>query len=281
MSGVLSHVFAASSLLFVPGSRSDRFEKAGAAGAGLVVIDLEDAVGPADKETARDAALSFVDGRGSGWAVRINAVTTAPGIRDLAVLCDRENLPETLMVPMVERAAELDVVAGALGDRCPGLIPLIETPRGLRDALAIASHPKVVALMFGGADFSGELRVAVSWEPLLAARQQLLLACAEARTPAIDVPWIHLDDEDGLQTECEASRKLGFACKSAIHPRQIPVIERVFAPSEEEIAEAKEALRVYDETGGKAVRHNGRMLEAPMIKTYRAILARQEGETHA
>lgn len=274
-------MFAASSLLFVPGSRPDRFEKARAAGAGMVVIDLEDAVSPADKESARDTALSFADERGAGWAVRINAVATAAGIYDLAALCKRASLPSTLMVPMVESAAELDVVAGALGERCPELIPLVETPKGLRHALPIAAHPKVAAIMFGGADFAGELHVAVSWEPLLAARQQLLLACAEARVPAIDVPWIHLDDEDGLKAECEAARKLGFACKSAIHPRQIPAIEQVFAPSDAEIAEAKEALRIYEQAGGKAVRHNGRMLEAPMIKTYRAIIARQEGRSDA
>lgn len=272
-------MFAASSLLFVPGSRPERFAKAAAAGAGLVVIDLEDAVGPADKEAARKAALEQVASDRETFAIRINAVTTAEGIRDLAALTQANVLPATLMVPMVESATELDIVAGALGERCPALIPLIETPRGLRSALAIASHAKVSALMFGGADFSGELQVAVSWEPLLAARQQLVLACSEARTPLIDVPYIHLDDEEGLRRECEAARAIGITAKSAIHPRQVPVIEEVFAPTAEQLAEAEEALRVYEETGGKAVRHKGRMLEAPMIKTYRAILARSAGRT--
>jgi citrate lyase subunit beta/citryl-CoA lyase/(S)-citramalyl-CoA lyase len=274
-------MFAASSLLFVPGSRPDRFAKAGAAGAGLAVIDLEDAVGPADKDGARAAAIDHAGGAGPRWAVRINGVATAAGIRDLAAFCEADALPAMLMVPMVEHPAELDVIAGCLGDRCPDLIPLVETPKGLRHALAIAEHPKVAALMLGGADFAGELRTAVAWEPLLAARQQIVLACAEARIPAIDVPYIHLDDEDGLLAECRQARVLGFSCKSAIHPRQIAVIEQVFSPSVEEIAEAAEALRIYEESGGEAIRHRGRMLEAPMIKTYRAILARQEGQTHA
>lgn len=279
--GWFETVFAASSLLFVPGSRPDRFAKAAAAGAGLVVIDLEDAVGPADKESAREAALKQVREAGEGFAIRINAVTTPEGIRDLAALTQSDTLPATLMVPMVETATELDIVASAFGERCPALIPLIETPRGLRSALAIASHDKVSALMFGGADFSGELQVAVSWEPLLAARQQLVLACAEARTPLIDVPFIHLDDEAGLERECEQARAIGITAKSAIHPKQVPVIERVFAPTAEQVAEAEEALKVYEETGGKAVRHKGRMLEAPMIKTYRAIIARSKGQAHA
>ncbi|WP_394730077.1 HpcH/HpaI aldolase/citrate lyase family protein [Altererythrobacter sp. GH1-8] len=268
-------MFAASSLLFVPGSRPERFPKAAAAGAGLVIIDLEDAVGPADKETAREAALKQVRDAGEGFAIRINAVTTPEGIRDLAALTQSDVLPETLMIPMVESEVELDIVARALGERCPDLLPLIETPRGLRSALAITSHAKVAALMFGGADFSGELQVAVSWEPLLAARQELILACAEARKPLIDVPYIHLDDEDGLRRECELARSIGITAKAAIHPKQVPMIEDVFAPTAEQVAEAEEALRVYEETGGKAVRHKGRMLEAPMIKTYRAILARK------
>lgn len=274
-------MFAASSLLFVPGSRPERFAKAAAAGAGLVVIDLEDAVGPADKETARAAALKQVAEDRASFALRINAVTTAAGIRDLAALTETEILPEVLMVPMVETTTELDIIVSAIGEACPALIPLIETPRGLRSALAIASHDKVSALMFGGADFSGELQVAVSWEPLLGARQQLVLACAEARVPLIDVPYIHLDDEEGLRRECLAARAIGITAKSAIHPRQVPVIEQVFAPTSQQIAEAEEALRVYEETGGKAVRHKGRMLEAPMIKTYRAVLARSKGQSHA
>lgn len=267
-------MFAASSILFVPGSRPERFSKASAAGSGLVIIDLEDAVGPADKETAREAALKRIAEDSETFAIRINGVMTPEGIRDLATLTTSDVLPQTLMVPMVESATELDIIAAALGERCPSLIPLIETPRGLRSALEIVSHEKVSALMFGGADFSGELQVAVSWEPLLAARQAMVLACAEARKPLIDVPFIHLDDEEALRRECEAARAIGITAKSAIHPKQVPIIEEVFAPTAEQVAEAEEALRVYEETGGKAVRHRGRMLEAPMIKTYKALLAR-------
>ncbi len=274
-------MFAANSLLFVPGSRPERFAKARSSGAGLVVIDLEDAVGPADKDTARAAALEQVGEAGDGFAIRINGVATAAGIRDLAALVESDVLPSILMVPMVEAPVELDIVAGALGERCPEIIPLIETPRGLRHALAIASHSHVCALMFGGADFSGELQVPVSWEPLLGARHQLVLACAEARIPLIDVPYIHLDDEGGLRRECESARAIGITAKSAIHPLQVPVIEQVFAPTAAQIAEAEEALRVYEENGGKAVRHKGRMLEAPMIKTYRAVLARSKGQPNA
>jgi citrate lyase subunit beta/citryl-CoA lyase/(S)-citramalyl-CoA lyase len=274
-------VFVAASLLFVPGSRPDRFAKARAAGAGLTVIDLEDAVAAADKAMARTAALAQVNGAPQGWAIRINGVRTAAGILDLAALIDAPALPDTLLIPMVEDVGDLAVVAGALGDRCPKLIPLIETPCGLRHALAVAQHPMVSAVMFGGGDFSCELGVELAWEPLLAARQQFVLACAEARKAAIDVPFIRLDDEAGLAEECARSRSIGFAAKAAIHPAQLAAITAAFLPSEAELAEAREALAAYEAGGGQAVRFRGRMLEAPFIIRYRAIIARHEEQSHA
>ena len=123
-------MFAANSLLFVPGSRADRFAKAKAGGADLTVIDLEDAVAAEDKDSARQAAFVQMKQHREGWAIRINAVTAPAGVRDLAALLDCETLPETLLIPMVEHVGEIAVVAGALGERCPALVPLIETPRG-------------------------------------------------------------------------------------------------------------------------------------------------------
>lgn len=274
-------MFVAASLLFVPGSRPDRFAKARAAGAGLTVIDLEDAVAPADKHSARAAALAQVAGAPQGWAIRINAVRTAAGIRDLAALIESPALPQTLLVPMVEDAGDIAVLEGALGERCPQLVPLIETPRGLRHARVVARHAKVAAVMFGGGDFSGELGVELAWEPLLAARQQFVLACAEARKPAIDVPFVGLDDEAGLAAECARARALGFSAKAAIHPSQLRAIHLAFLPSEAEVAEAREALAAYEAGGGQAIRFRGRMLEAPFIIRYRALLARHEEQNHA
>jgi len=267
-------VFAAASLLFVPGSRPDRFAKAKAAGAGLTVIDLEDAVAADDKVSAREAALAHIAPQPEGWGIRINAVTTLAGVRDLAAMGEAKVLPSVLMVPMVEASAELDVVAGVLGERCPNLVPLVETPRGLRNALEIVSHAKVSALMLGGADFSSELGVELEWDPLLGARHAMVLACAEAGKPAIDVPYIHLDDEGGFAEECARAAALGFLCKAVIHPRQVPHANAAFAPSDDEIAEAREALAAYKAGGERAIRFKGKMLEAPFVKKYRAVLAR-------
>ena len=268
-------MFAANSLIFVPGSRPDRFAKAQASGAGLTVIDLEDAVAAADKDTARAAALTQVAGGGSGWAIRCNGIATAAGIADLAAFVAAETLPPLLLVPMVESAVELEIIARVLGERCPELIPLIETPKGLRQALEIAKAPNVAGVMFGGADFSGEMGVALSWEPLLAARSALLLACAEAKVPAIDVPHIDLDNLAGLEEECARARSLGFAAKAAIHPAQVAAIEAAFTPTAAEVAEAEEAIAAYLAAGERAIRFKGKMLEAPVVKRYRAVLSRK------
>lgn len=275
-------VFSAASLLFVPGSRPDRFAKAKAAGAGLTVIDLEDAVPADEKDSARKSALDHIRSEPAmGWAIRINAVTTADGIRDLAALTTSETMPPYLLVPMVEAATEVEIVASALADACPALIPLIETPKGLRHAHEIAGAAKVAAMMFGGGDFSAELGVELAWEPLLAARQQFVLACSEHALPAIDVPYIHLDDEAGLAEECSRAEEIGFDAKAAIHPRQIVAIEAAFEPGEETVNAAKEALQAYEEAGERAIRYKGRMLEAPLVKKYRAVIARKEGKQNA
>lgn len=274
-------MFAANSLIFVPGSRPERFAKAQSSGAGLTVIDLEDAVAAADKDTARAAALAQVASAGPEWAIRCNGIATAAGIADLAAFVSAEALPSILLVPMVESAVELEIIARVLGDRCPELIPLIETPRGLRQALEIASAPKVAGVMFGGADFSGELGVALAWEPLLAARSALLLACAEARVPAIDVPYIDLDDLAGLEEECARGRALGFAAKAAIHPAHVAAIEAAFIPTAAEVTEAEEAVAAYLTAGERAIRFKGKMLEAPVVKRYRAVLSRKGPTSNA
>ncbi len=274
-------MFAANCFIFVPGSRPERFAKAQASGAGLVVIDLEDAVATADKDAARAAALEQVASGGSGWAIRCNGIATEAGIADLAAFVSAQALPPLLLVPMVESAVELEIISRVLGERCPELIPLIETPRGLRHAREIACAPKVAAVMFGGADFSGELGVALSWEPLFAARSALLLACAEAKVPAIDVPFIDLDNLVGLAEECVRARALGFAAKAAIHPAQVAAIEAAFTPTAAELAEAEEGIAAYLAAGERAIRFKGKMLEAPVVKRYRAVLYRRGNVSNA
>lgn len=268
-------------LLFVPGGRPDRFAKALASGADAVCVDLEDAVPPADKAAARAAAIAALsDPATPDLSLRINGVTTRAGLEDLVTLGDAGAMPALLLVPKVESAEAIEVVRGALGDACPPIVPLIETPKGLRRAHAIASAPGVAAAMFGGGDLAGELGVALAWEPLFTARGQFVLACAEAGVPAIDVPFLHLDDAAGLADETRRARALGFAAKAAIHPGQIKAIRAGLAPTPQEIADAQAAAAAFAAAGGAAVRHKGRMLEAPIMRRYFRILSQAE-QAHA
>lgn len=251
-----------SSLLFVPGDRPDRIAKARGSAAELVCVDLEDAVAEDAKEQARAGAVRIAGECDQRLAIRINRIASRHGIADLHALCDAP--PRTLLIPMCEDPAELRIVRAALGEEV-ALVPLVETVTGLNNAAAIAAAPGVCAIMFGGGDLSSELGVALAWEPLLTARSLLVMAAAAAQVPAIDVPFVRLDDVAGLTEECRRARALGFRAKAAIHPAQLEAIHDAFRPTESEREEARAALRAFGEGGGGAVRWNGRLLEAPMI----------------
>lgn len=131
--------------------------------------------------------------------------------------------------------------------------------------------------MLGGADLSAELGVKLEWEPMLVARGQFVMACAGAGVPAIDAPFLSLEDPDGLAEESRRARAMGFAGKAAIHPNQLAPIHSGFRPSDAERAEAEEALAAYATAGG-AIRHKGRMLEAPIVRRYRQLLGQERAD---
>ena len=258
------------SLLFVPGDRPDRIAKAIASDAEMICVDLEDAVADDKKDEARDHAITALAGR---VALRINRVASRAGIADLHALGDVGTA--TVLVPMCDHPSHIAIVRAAIGAQA-NIIPLIETVAGLHEAAAIARAPGVSAIMFGGGDLSSELGVDLAWEPLLTARSMLIMAAAEARIPAIDVPFTRLGDPDALAEECRRSAALGFSAKAAIHPEQIAAIHAAFKPSPEARAEAAEALAAWRAGGGGAVRHKGRMIEAPFIARLQRISGEQD-----
>ena len=171
--------------------------------------------------------------------------------------------------------AEIDIVHAVLGPDV-ALLPLIETVKGLRVADAIAAAPGIGGVMLGGADFAGELGVTMSWDALFAARAHIAMACASAKVPSIDVPWLDLDNLDGLADEVGRVKAMGLTAKSVVHPKHVAVVHRMMRPSAEDIAEAREAEAAYAAAGEAAVRFNGKMLEAPVMMRYRRILALEE-----
>jgi (S)-citramalyl-CoA lyase len=259
------------SLLFLPGNRPDRFAKALASAADVVCIDLEDAVPPANKEEARTAALAALGD--SRLILRVNGLANEWGGADLAAIISAKVKPSHILVPMVDDAIGFRAATAHLAALGIGLIPLIETPKSLRLAHEIGAVEGVTALMFGGGDFSAALGVEMAWEPLRTARGQFLIAAAEAGVATIDVPWIRLDDPEGLAEECIRAQSLGFYAKAAIHPDQIAAIHQAFRPTDEELSVAREAEQAFAQAGGAAVKFKGQMLEAPIMTRYRHRLA--------
>jgi citrate lyase beta subunit len=271
----MSQVSLRRSLLFVPGSRPERFAKAEASGADMVCIDLEDAVIAAEKDSARQAALAHMASAAAvERVIRINRVIEPEGQADLDALARATDLPSLVMLPKTESADEVTRAAAALAGKNVGIIALIESPRGLLNALAIAeAHESVVALMFGGADFSAELGADMSWDALLYARGQLAVVAAAAGVQLIDVPCLALKDEAVLAEETAKIMSLGFTTKSAIHPAQIAVIHQQFMPSAQAVEKAQRIVAASEAVGGGVVNVDGAMVDRPVVLAAERTLA--------
>lgn len=264
------------SWLFTPATRPDRFARAGEAGADVLIIDLEDAVAPGDKDRARAAALAHLDaGRGTApvQALRVNGLRTRAGLDDLRLLLESRAGPDAVILPKVETPDEprlADAWLAEAGSRA-ALVALIESARGLEVAPEIArSTPRLSALMFGAADLAADLGAPAAWEPLLYARSRVVAAAAAAGIGAIDAPYFDLKDQAGLEAELRAAVALGFAAKAAIHPGQVAAINAALTPSAAEVAEAREIL-AQNEAGVGVV--GGRMVDEAVARRARRILA--------
>jgi len=267
------------SLLFVPGSRPERFSKAMGAGADMVCIDLEDAVLPHEKDSARSAVADYcrqlsVAERMAELVVRCNCVSDANGLEDLRVLVSAELTPDLIMLPKVESAEDILKAADILKGTEIGLIALIESPLGILNAQVIAgADERLEALMFGGADFAAELRCEMTWEPLYHARAHLALVAAAAQQELIDVPFLDLEDEAGLSRETARVKAMGFTAKAAIHPRQVAAINAEYTPSEMEVSAARRVVEEFEKSLGGALLINGKLVDRPIVLSAKRCVA--------
>ncbi|WP_336792301.1 MULTISPECIES: HpcH/HpaI aldolase/citrate lyase family protein [Gordonia] len=251
----------ASTLLFVPGDRPDRFDKAAAAGADLVVLDLEDAVSADAKDAARANVAAWAAHR--PCAVRTNSADTRWFRADLDALSAKD---VTIMLPKAEDPA---VLAGIGGN----VIALIETARGVLNAPAIASVPGVVRLAVGTFDLAAELGVdPTDTEALLTTRGALVLASAAAGLPGpIDGVTAAIDEPDRIIADTAYARRLGFAGKLCIHPRQLRPAAAALRPTEAQIGWAR---RIVEASSGAVAQVDGEMVDKPVVDRAHAILAR-------
>jgi citrate lyase subunit beta/citryl-CoA lyase len=259
------------SYLYVPADQPDKLAGAAGRGADALIVDLEDAVALSRKDAARAAAASYLD-TATAW-VRINADTAAA---DLAALADRPGLAG-VVVPKAE-APLLHAVDELLADR-PGLpvLAVVETARGLRTLDAVATAPRVVRLGLGEADLAGELhlRPGPLREELWPIRSDVVIASAAAGLrPPVGPVHTAVRDREGLERTTELLLRQGFRARTAITPAQLPAINAVFTPGEDEIRRARAAVALLSPETGVAVTEDGRMVDRAVLRSAREVLDR-------
>jgi citrate lyase subunit beta / citryl-CoA lyase len=266
-------------LLFCPADRPERYQKA-AERSDAVILDLEDAVAPADKQRARGAILAQLGADGDGpeldpsrTIVRINPAGTEEFEKDLH--CLKHTPYQHVMLAKAESAAQLKELEGY------SVIALCETAAGIVNAAAIAAEPNVVALMWGAEDLLASLGGTSSRNDdggyravALHARSTMLLAARACRKEAIDSVYVNIPDLDGLAAETRDAAASGFGSKACIHPNQVAVVREAYAPSEADVAAATELLAAAAAAGTGVFQFQGKMIDGPILKHAESTLRR-------
>ena len=261
------------SFIFTPGLNPEMFPKALASGADMVCIELEDGIAIKDKDEARKNTINALKNlkinNDVELVVRVNCQRTKPGLLDLEAFISSKLNVKALMLPKVKTPDEITFIDDLLTD-CnmdTDLHVIMETNEALENIYDIAHASKrIVALYFGGVDMAAELRVPNSYENLIYARSKLVHAGASVGIDVIDVPYLDLEDMDGMKKEAELVRNLGFTGKGSIHPKQINILNEVFTPSEEEITKAKKIIDQFNASDTGLVVIDGQLIEKPVLR---------------
>ncbi len=268
------------SLLFVPGLRPDRFEKALEAGADIVCVDLEDAVTGDRKAEARTLTLPLFKDRKRPdieLMVRINGLSTPDGLKDLTAILESASPPPSIMIPKIRSAEEVQLVDALLSTgpaRETRFCVIIETNQGLDRAQQIAAaSPRIDSMILGAVDMSADLRCHKAWEPLLYTRSRLVHAAASAGIDLLDVPFLNLEDQEGLRDEAKRCAALGFTGKASIHPKQLPIIHEAFTPDAPTIEKAKRVCAAFQQDKTGLVVVDGELIELPVVRSMYRVLA--------
>lgn len=268
------------SFIFTPGLRPDMYPKALASGADIVCVELEDGIAPKDKTEARRNALALFEqpqaDDGVERIVRINSMREHFGIEDVNAVLASTTPPPALMMPKVRAPDEVVMLDQLLteAEHATRLHVIIETNEGLEAAFEIARcSDRIDAMFFGGVDMAAELRCVNSYDTLLYARSRVVHAAAAAGLDVIDVPFLDLDDPEGMRVEAEKVRDLGFAGKGSVHPKQIAALNEVFTPSTDKIAHARRIIAEFEKADTGLVVIDGKLIEKPVLREKYRIVA--------
>ncbi len=268
------------SFIFVPGLRPDMYPKALSCGADIVCVELEDGIAPRDKAEARKNALALFEqphaDDGVERIVRINSLRERFGIEDVLAVLVTDTPPPALMMPKVctpDEVVMLDQLLSEAG-HSTRLHVIIETNAGLEAAFDIAKcSDRIDAIFFGGVDMAAELRCRNSWEPLLYARSRVVHASTSAGLDVIDVPYLDLNDPEGMRVEAERARDLGFVGKGSVHPNQIAALNEVFTPTSDQIARARRIITEFETADTGLLVIDGKLIEKPVLRNMYRIVA--------
>ena len=261
------------SFIFTPGLKPEMFPKAIASGADMVCIELEDGIAIKDKNEARKNTIEALETlevkSGVELVVRVNCQRTKFGLLDLEAFISTKPKVKAIMLPKVKTPDEIAFIDDLLTD-CgldTDLHVIMETNEALESIYEIANASKrIVALYFGGVDMAAELRVPNEYKNLIYARSKLVHAGASVGVDVIDVPYLDLDDMDGMKKEAELVRDLGFTGKGSIHPKQINMLNEIFTPSKEEIVKAKRIVDQFNASNTGLVVIDGKLIEKPVLR---------------
>lgn len=267
----------ARSLLYTSAIRPERFGHLAASGAHVGVIDLEDGVPSRAREEARGHLATYLSRGDHGLrrAVRVNPMDSVDGLRDMLFLSSLDAWPDILVMSMVPGESHLEILRKLLDemrpDAHPGILVTIERPEAIANARAIARLAD--GLIFGSADYCASMGMSIgSGEKLKYARCTIANAAACHGIPAYDTACFDIGSISALEDESEAAKELGFHGKTAVHPNQIAVINRIFSPSADEIEKARKLILAYEEAGMGIVRGEGGMVGPPFYKAARKIV---------
>ena len=273
--GVATELNRVRSLLFVPGSDARKLSRALESAADAIVCDLEDAVAPADKPSAREAtagALAGSAGAGPLRLVRVNGAGTPWFDEDVEFV--RRLAPDGVVLPK----ATPESVA-ALGPEGPPVVAIVETALGVRQAYEIGCEKRVTALLVGAVDLGAEvgLEPREDAQEILYPRAKVAIdsAAAGLRGP-FDVVHLDLRDETGLAEQCRLARSLGFRGKACIHPGQIGTINALFSPSERELEWARGVVEAFESRDEGVLALNGAMVDLPVVERARRVIEEAE-----
>jgi (S)-citramalyl-CoA lyase len=249
------------------------FAKALASGTDIVCIELEDGIAPKDKAKARQKALAVFKtpqaNDGVERVLRINSMRERFGMEDVNAIISTKTPPPALMMPKVKTPDEVVLLDQLLTEagHITRLHVIIETNEGLEAAYDIAKcSDRIDALFFGGVDMAAELRCPNTFESLIYARSRVVHASASAGLDVLDVPYLDLDDTDGMRIEAQRVRDLGFTGKGSIHPKQIATLNEVFTPSKEKIAHARSVISEFEAADTGLVVIDGKLIEKPVLR---------------